>query len=348
MLLADSLIAVFLAVLGVGAGEEPWLMSLLENFIYSHAIGTSIFVLVYGSGIPYARNNLGKLLGLTGLFVLGGWWGTIITLVSLHFLFGRALTWSVFTSHLLLTGVLAFVFGAAVYSFFAVRERLQDTIAALADKEVKEQQLLRLKTKAELEALRAKVNPHFLFNTLNSIASLIPTDPNKAEEMVQRLARLFRYTLEASNREVIKLEDELRFCREYLEIEKVRLGARLQYEINSDPALAAMLLPGLLLQPLIENSVKHGIASAKNGGQITLNARREQEVCHVEIIDTGKGFDHAEITEGFGLSSVRERLALHYGEAAKFELETNNGVRIRMQLPFTMPENAAPLKRDPV
>lgn len=334
LLFANSIIGLLLAVLGVGAGNETWLRTLLENFIYSQAIGTSIFVLVYGSGIPYAKNNLAKLLGLTGLFVLGGWSGTVISLVLLHFFLARPLSWEIFTSHLFLTGVLAFIFGAVVYSFFAVRERLFDTVAALAEKEVHEQQLLRLKTKAELEALRAKVNPHFLFNTLNSIASLIPTDPAKAEEMVQRLARLFRYTLDASNRDLIKLEDELRLCREYLEIEKVRLGSRLTYEITSDAGLADMLLPGLLLQPLIENSVKHGIAATKNGGRITLTAQRNDTSCCVEIVDTGKGFDRAHVAEGFGLSSVRERLILHYGETARFEMETENGVRIRMQIPL--------------
>lgn len=343
LLVADTLIAVFLTVIGFRAGEEPWLVTLIENLVYSHAIGASIFVLIYGSGIAHAQNNFGKLLGLIVFFVLGGWCGAIISLVSLHFLFAHALTWERFTSHLFLTGALALIFGAAVYSFFAARERLQDAIARLAEKEVQEQQLLRLKTKAELEALRAKVNPHFLFNTLNSIASLIPSDPAKAEEMVQRLARLFRYTLDASNRDSIKLEDELRLCREYLEIEKVRLGARLTYEIEVDASLAEMQIPGLLLQPLIENSVKHGIASSKNGGRITLAARRNGEYCHLEIIDTGKGFDRADATEGFGLSSVRERLALHYGENHSYELSTTNGVRIRMELPLAKHDYSAPL-----
>ncbi len=341
LLLANTLIALLLTAMGVGAGTETWQMTLLENFIYSQAIGVSIFVLVYGSGIAHAKNNFAKLLGLTGLFVLGGWCGTIISLVAFHMWFARPLSWASFTSHLLLTGVLAFIFGAVVYSFFAVRERLHDTIAALAEKEVREQQLLRLKTKAELEALRAKVNPHFLFNTLNSIASLIPVDPAKAEEMVQRLARLFRYTLDASNRDLIKLEDELRLCREYLEIEKVRLGSRLTYEIASDASLAAMPIPGLLLQPLVENSVKHGIAASKNGGHIMLRTRLAGEACLVEISDTGKGFDRDKAVEGFGLAGVRERLALHFGAAAKFSIETTNGVRIRLELPLPAQENGA-------
>ncbi len=346
LLVADTLIAVFLTVIGFRAGEEPWQVTFIENFIYSHAIGASIFVLVYGTGIAHAQNNLSKLLGLVGLFVLGGWCGTIISLVSMHFLLERALTWAKFTSHLFITGMLALIFGAVVYSFFAARERLQDTIAQLAEKEVREQQLLRLKTKAELEALRAKVNPHFLFNTLNSIASLIPVDPTKAEEMVQRLARLFRYTLEASNRDFIQLEEELCLCREYLEIEKVRLGARLTYEIEGDATLSEMQLPGLLLQPLIENSVKHGIASSKTGGHIMLTARRYGNACWLEITDTGKGFDRADATEGFGLSSVRERLALHYGEDYAFELATENGVRIRMRLPLKNPALRAEVKEE--
>lgn len=338
LFIADTLIAVVLTVLGVGAGaDKPWHIALLQNLIYSHAVGAAIYLLVHGSGVAHAQNNLGKLFGLTGLFILGGACGTIISWVSLHLLFDRELTWRTLTSHLFLATTLAVTFGAVVYSFFAARERLQDAIATLAEKEVKEQQLLRLKTKAELEALRAKVNPHFLFNTLNSIASLIPVDPTKAEEMVQRLARLFRYTLEASNRDLIALEDELRLCREYLEIEKVRLGARLTYAINSEASLAKLPVPGFLLQPLIENSVKHGIAVSKTGGHITLTVQRNGNACMLEIHDTGKGFDRAGAAEGFGLSSVRERLALHYGEDYAFELATENGVRIRMRLPLQNP-----------
>lgn len=331
---ANTLIAMFLTVIGVGVGEKPWLMELLENFIYSQAIGSSTFVLVYGSGVAYARNNLGKFFGLTTLFMLGGALGTAISLASMFLLWGRELSWEAIGAHLYLSTVLAVIFGAVVYSFFAARERWQSAIAKLAEKEVREQQLLRLKTKAELEALRAKVNPHFLFNTLNSIASLIPVDPAKAEEMVQRLARLFRYTLEASTHEMMKLEDELRLCREYLEIEKVRVGERLSYEIVCEPSLASLHIPGLLLQPLVENSVQHGIAALKNGGRVSLHARRNGEFCEIEILDTGKGFDRNTAESGFGLSSVRERLALHYGESASFDLETNNGVRIRMRLPL--------------
>ncbi len=342
LLLANTLIAALLTVVGVGAKAGAWPLALLENLIFSHAIGISIFLLVSVSGIAHAKNNPGKLLGLTGLFILGGGCGTIISLVCMNLLFGRELMWQTFAKLLFITTTLAVIFGAAGYSFFAVRERLQGAVAALAEKEVQEQQLLRLKTKAELEALRAKVNPHFLFNTLNSIASLIPVDPAQAEEMVQRLAHLFRYTLEASTRDLVRLEDELRLCREYLEIEKARLGARLTYEIASEASLAELQIPGLLLQPLVENSVKHGIAASKAGGHITLTARRNGDACHVEIVDTGKGFDRLTASEGFGLSSVRERLALHYGEDHSFELSTEHGVRILMRLPLAQHGEPAP------
>jgi LytS/YehU family sensor histidine kinase len=217
---------------------------------------------------------------------------------------------------------------------------LENAVARLAEKEINEQRLLRLKTKAELEALRAKVNPHFLFNTLNSIASLIPIDPAKAEEMVQKPALLFRYTLDASHHELMKLAGELRLIEEYLEIEKVRLGERLTCSIEADESLAEVYIPGLLLQPLVENSIKHGIAPVKTGGHISIKCSRNGRYCNIEITDTGKGFDEAEIVEGFGLSGVRKRLALYFGDDYQFSIEANQGVRIVTQLPIKQNKDA--------
>jgi LytS/YehU family sensor histidine kinase len=163
---------------------------------------------------------------------------------------------------------------------------------------------------------------------------LIPVDPAKAEEMVQRLSHLLRFTLDASNHELMQLADELQVIREYLAIEKIRLGERLSYEINMDEPLAGVLIPGLLLQPLVENSVKHGIAPAKNGGHISINCREQNGHCQIEIVDTGKGFEASKIVEGFGLSGVKERLALHYGSDYAFEMANNSGVRILLRIPL--------------
>jgi LytS/YehU family sensor histidine kinase len=275
-----------------------------------------------------------KLLGLTGIFIVSSWIGTFIAFGLFNFFFEPNLHINNFKTFLTENSFLAAFFGALVVGYFLLRGKFESAVARLAEKEITEQRLVGLKTKAELEALRAKVNPHFLFNTLNSIASLIPVDPAKAEEMVQKLAHLLRFTLDFSNHELMKLSDELEVIREYLAIEKIRLGERLSYEINMDEALVNVMIPGLLLQPLVENSVKHGIAPTKSGGHISISCRNCDGHCQIEIVDTGRGFEASEVVEGFGLSGVRERLALHYGGDYAFEMAANSGVRILLHLPL--------------
>ena len=186
-----------------------------------------------------------------------------------------------------------------------------------------------------MQALRARVNPHFLFNTLNSIASLIPEDPGKAEDMVQRLSNLFHYVLSASESSVVTLEEELRFVGEYLEIEKVRLGGRLEYTLEGAPALAGAVIPSMLLQPLVENSVAYGIAPHRNGGRVEVRCQREGDRCTITITDTGKGFDARSTQEGFGISGVRRRLELNYPGDHTFDIISDNGVTVRIEIPVT-------------
>lgn len=335
LLIADTLIAFLLFALGTisGGSANRWL-SLAANFLFSHAIGTSIYFLIHLTDLLAIKNRWKKLLGLIGIFIFSSWIGSLMAFGLFNFLFEPNLHINRLKSFLVGNSFLAAFFGTLVLGYFLLRDKFESAVTQLAEKEINEQRLLSLKTKAELEALRAKVNPHFLFNTLNSIASLIPVDPAKAEEMVQKLAHLLRFTLDASNHELMKLSDELQVIREYLAIEKIRLGERLSYEINLDEALANVMIPGLLLQPLVENSVKHGVAPTKSGGHISISCRNCDGHCRIEIVDTGRGFEASEVVEGFGLSGVKERLALHYGNDYAFEMAANSGVRILLRIPL--------------
>ncbi len=340
--LADNLIALFLYGLDVLSGEnEKWLYNLAVTFIFTHAIGTSIYFLIYLSGLRAIEKSWWKLASLIILFMLGGWIGSFMAIGAIDLLLEPNLQITSFKNLVFGNTFFAITFGVAVFGYFLLRRKLEQTAAHLAEKEITEQKLLRLKAKAELEALRAKVNPHFLFNTLNSIASLIPVDPVKAEEMVQKLSHLFRHTLDASNHEMMTLSRELALIREYLEIEKVRLGERLSFNIEMDERLADVPIPGLLLQPLVENSIKHGIAPAKSGGNLRIQCREQSGRCRIEIADTGKGFNRLEVEEGFGLSGVSDRLALHYGDDYEFRITTSPGVRILLDLPLDKNGRAA-------
>jgi hypothetical protein len=192
---------------------------------------------------------------------------------------------------------------------------------------------LRLQSsKSELKALRAQINPHFLFNALNAIASLIHTDPARADEAVEQLAEVFRYTLRRSDSEWAPLDQELTFARAYLDVEQARFGQRLAFTIDSDHGAPAPSVPSMMLQTLLENAVKHGVSQSREPGRIEVIVRTTSAEVAIEVRNTGpstRGGDLLVATprsgqtrdgEGFGLHSVRERLRGHFGDGAAFSL----------------------------
>jgi hypothetical protein len=214
----------------------------------------------------------------------------------------------------------------------------------LQRKRVEQEQLaqeLRLQTsKSELKALRAQINPHFLFNALNAIASLIHTDPARADEAVEQLAEVFRYTLRRSDSEWAPLDQELIFARAYLDVEQARFGQRLTCTIDSDHRMPAPSVPSMLLQTLLENAVKHGVSQERGPGRIEVMVRTTAEQVAIEVRNTGPGGDALGLPsrqgEGFGLHSVRERLKGHFGDRASFTLTRDEAARVtiaRITLP---------------
>jgi len=196
----------------------------------------------------------------------------------------------------------------------------------LGEKDVLEEKLKTLAAQAELKALRAQINPHFLFNSLNTIASLVSTNPTKAEENIERLADIFRYALSASDKELVTLRDELDFVDSYLEIEKARFGDRLKVSREVSPEILDIPIPSLILQPLAENSIKHGFD--ENGEvRMEISGYMDGDAVKVEIKDEGKGVPE-EIrrgiyTNGTGLRNVNERLKKVYGGDYGLEIKEN-------------------------
>jgi signal transduction histidine kinase len=202
----------------------------------------------------------------------------------------------------------------------------------LAQVELKE-----LTARAQVRALQAQINPHFLFNTLNVLASLIHSDPLKAEMVTEELADVFRYALESTRQEWVTLDDELQFLEAYLGIEKARFDERLRFSFDVDSSLRSMKIPPMILQPLVENAVKHGISPLQEGGEVCIRAQLGSDRVIITVEDTGAGRRAPKRgrTTGVGLVNVRERLDHIYGPAGSIQLEeiAPKGMRAVLTLP---------------
>lgn len=183
-------------------------------------------------------------------------------------------------------------------------------------------------SRSELKALRAQINPHFLFNALNAIAGLIHKDPFRADQTVEQLADIFRYTLRGSESEWALLEDEMDFARSYLEVERARFGEKLRVEIEATADVLGLRIPTMMVQTLVENAVKHGVARVRGPSSVELSARRDNDLLIIDVADSGPGFedgagigatrsDRGRAPGGFGLHNIRERLIGHFGDRAE-------------------------------
>jgi two-component system, LytTR family, sensor kinase len=215
------------------------------------------------------------------------------------------------------------------------------------DREAERTESIRLESRlsqqlvqAELRALRAQINPHFLFNSLNTIAALIPSEPEKAETMTVRLARIFRHVLLHADRPFSSINEEMYFLRTYLDIEQVRFGERLQVEFEVETSIGHAAIPSLILQPLVENAIRHGVAPKVGKSRILVQAQRRGERILLSVEDDGIGLvqkqDRAEFSGGgVGLQNIRERLQTMYGSTAWLSLASiqSGGSRATLELP---------------
>jgi two-component system, LytTR family, sensor kinase len=209
--------------------------------------------------------------------------------------------------------------------------------------QIKLEEQERLLLHARMEALQNQINPHFLFNTLNSISSLVRFDPDMAREVIFKLATILRRLLNATEA-FLPLRDEFEFVDNYLDIEVVRFGRdKLRVVKELDPASLDVVVPSMLLQPLIENSIKHGLAPKVEGGSIYLRSRLTDSRLVIEVEDDGVGMGGAQLEEsstwpgmGIGMANIAERLQVLYGDTARMTIDSHEGkgtiVRIRLPL----------------
>jgi LytS/YehU family sensor histidine kinase len=207
------------------------------------------------------------------------------------------------------------------------------------ERELTAAQLRTRLAEAQLQALQRQLHPHFLFNTLNTISALMHRDTEAADAMLERLSDLLRLTLDRVGTQQVSLKDELDFLRKYLEIERTRFGDRLQVHIDVEPETLDAAVPNLLLQPLVENALRHGIGPKIGGGRVDVSARREGGQLWLEVRDNGVGLPDDQMNafhSGVGLTNTRSRLEHLYGDRHRFECRTpdSGGLAITIVIPF--------------
>ena len=216
---------------------------------------------------------------------------------------------------------------AEVFSFLLENLRLREK---RLEHEQRERELVLNANRSELKALRAQVNPHFLFNALNTIASLIPRHPDRAEKTIEQLAEMFRYTLRGSDREWVTMDEELEAVRAYLDVERERFGDRLAVRLECSEEARNVRIPAMIVQTLVENAVKHGAGAIRTQAVIEIEASVSPEGIAIAVRDNGPGFPPAAMrgspasNGGYGLRNVRERLQGHFGDAAGLQIDRDS------------------------
>lgn len=313
-------------LLGIGVAylcrRLIWKNRKTPSFILAHFVSLLLFPLLW---------TFLTLLGFSVFnFVKSGVWN-FVTWDK------YALQWQFFS------GLMAYLTIASAVYVGEANDNLQAEISRNAELEIRAARAEAARNQAELVALRAQLNPHFLFNTLHSLIALVRSDANKAEEAIERFALMLRYVLQAQkseNREDkidVTFADEWRFVENYLELETLRLGDRLKIETDIENRALNFKVPAFTVQPIIENAIKHAIAPNKYGGKISVAARVSGDNLNIEITDDGKGGSGEEIesSNGLGLRLVRESLAARFGDASNFDYQTapGRGFKVSIKIP---------------
>ena len=230
--------------------------------------------------------------------------------------------------------LLGVTFGLMCSYFFMSKAKLKMSAELIQEEKIKRLAKEKEALEANLKMLQAQIEPHFLFNTLSNILSLIDTNPVKGKTMLTDLIHYLRTTLSRTRHDLITIEQEIEMIQAYLNIIKIRMGERLRYEILVPESLKSYPFPPMLLQPLVENAVKHGLEPKIEGGKLSIKVTETEHGLKIEVTDTGLGLtsDH---DSGIGMTNVRERLHLLYGEKGRLSLEENkpNGLKVIIEVP---------------
>ena len=272
------------------------------------------FILVF-----YGYNLLGMLVGVEVAYLVVD----LIFHTPFHFL-------SHFSNYRF--SLLVFAVVSTIIYFYRLQQATMN--AMLREKELDLVKAKQLITQAELQTLHSKINPHFLYNSLNSIASIIHEDADKAEDMTLKLSRLFRYSINSTEENMAPVTEEMEIVATYLDIEKVRFGDRLGFVIDVGESVKHEEIPRFLIQPLVENALKHGLNDMASNGSLKISITRHANNIVIVIADNGKPFP-AELNMGYGLQSTYAKLALLYNENYQVQIINTPEKQVRILIPVT-------------
>ena len=316
---AGAIPAAFLLLFGMR--REAVLNGVLIGVVFANSIGFPARFVIPRLYPAVARRGpvwewIGVALALAALGIAGCLLGTAVLGLL------RVLPWSAFwrdmRGNMLLCVLITLAFGLVITAFSRLRGRLDR-------EELAHERALKLASEAQLASLESRLHPHFLFNTLNSVSSLIPVDPARAERLIEHMAALLRFSLDAHAHGLVPVAQEMKIVSDYLEIEQARLGPRLRFTIDSSAGLEQAQVPPLAVQTLVENSVKYAIAPDRQGGEIRVRAHQANGDLHIDVADSGPGFSLETVPAGHGLDNLRNRLAMLFDGQASLRVSRLDG-----------------------
>ena len=324
----NTLIAIFLTGIQFGDG-------FLINFTISQCIGLSICTCVLIAHLFFDNTGpLFKAILVAAALIIGSlggsYLGSVVSELSPNILFEKH-----GLIQLLFLGVM---FGSIITYFFSSREQIAESQAQIQEEKIKRLTSEKKAAEANLKLLQAQIEPHFLFNTLSNVLSLLDTNPQKGKSMLVDFIQYLRASLSKIRDEQATLGQEMDMIRAYLSIFKVRMGDRLNYKIDLPQHLSAIFFPPMLIQPLVENAIKHGLEPRVDGGEILISGIEKDGFLRLAVADTGGGLiEQREF--GMGLANIRERLQSLYGESGRLILEENqpHGLKATIEVPHGKP-----------
>jgi len=333
--------------------EEPldWRWIFWEELVYWYVwAALTPFILWFARRFRVERPDWRRNLTLNfGLAVLLAFVHSVaMRIVSPWLLDGKALSSAIAALPGLHEKILVSLFGdfykywliIGIYYAFDYYFKYRNHERAASELQLKTSRLETQLKQAELDALKMQLHPHFLFNTLNAIAILMKEDVSRAEQMLLRLGELLRVTLESAGIQRVTLAQELSFLDRYLEIEQIRFEDRLRVERDVDSDTLDAMVPNLLLQPIVENAIKHGVSARASAGRIVIRSHRVDDMLYLEVSDDGPGLSVADRqglpAGGIGLTNTVKRLQQRFGEAYKFDLKNapGGGLTVAIEIPF--------------